>query len=66
MVGHRVVVNPDARLAEHAKKLSWPILQLKRASIKEAQRRVRREAKASRAKPPVPKSVRPKKKASGV
>jgi HAD superfamily hydrolase (TIGR01490 family) len=50
MVGHRVVVNPDARLAEHARKLSWPILQLKRASIKEAQKRVRREAKASRAK----------------
>ena len=51
LVGHRVVVNPDARLAEHARRLSWPILQLKRASIKEAQRRVRREAKASRAKP---------------
>jgi HAD superfamily hydrolase (TIGR01490 family) len=63
MVGHRVVVNPDSRLAEHAKELSWPILQLKRASIKEAQRRVRREAKASRAKPPAPKTGRPKKKA---
>ena len=52
MVGHRVVVNPDSRLAAHARSLKWPILQLKRASIKEAQKRVRREAKASRAKPP--------------
>ena len=50
LVGHRVVVNPDSRLAKHARKLGWPILQLKRASIKEAQRRVRREAKASRPK----------------
>jgi phosphoserine phosphatase len=61
MVGHRVVVNPDARLAEHARKLSWPILQLKRASIKEAQKRVRREAKASRA----PKGRAAKKEAPG-
>ncbi len=45
LVGHRVVVNPDARLAKHARLHDWPILQLKRASIKEAQRRVRREAK---------------------
>ena len=47
LVGHRVVVNPDARLTAHAKKLGWPILQLKRASIREAQKRVRREAKAT-------------------
>jgi HAD superfamily hydrolase (TIGR01490 family) len=63
MVGHRVVVNPDARLAEHARKLSWPILQLKRASIKDAQRRVRREAKASRARRTSQKPARTKKKA---
>jgi HAD superfamily hydrolase (TIGR01490 family) len=63
MVGHRVVVNPDARLAEHARKLGWPILQLKRASIKEAQRRVRREAKASRARENSAKTGSPKKKA---
>ena len=49
MVGHRVVVNPDSRLAKHAKALDWPILELKRASIKEAQKRVQREAKASTA-----------------
>lgn len=48
LVGHRIVVNPDARLAKHAKSLGWPILQLKRASIREAQRRVRREAKATK------------------
>ncbi len=48
LVGHRVVVNPDARLAKHARALGWPVLQLKRASIKEAQRRVRREARADR------------------
>jgi HAD superfamily hydrolase (TIGR01490 family) len=51
MVGHRVVVNPDSRLATHARRLGWPILQLKRASIKEAQRRVRREARQSVAAP---------------
>jgi HAD superfamily hydrolase (TIGR01490 family) len=63
MVGHQVVVNPDARLAEHAKELSWPVLQLRRASIKDAQRRVRREAKASRAKAAAPKPAKAKKKA---
>jgi HAD superfamily hydrolase (TIGR01490 family) len=46
LVGHRIVVNPDARLTKHAKKLGWPILQLKRASIRDAQKRVRREARA--------------------
>jgi len=63
MVGHRVVVNPDSRLAAHARSLKWPILQLKRASIKEAQKRVRREAKASRAK--APRTGLLKKKAPG-
>jgi HAD superfamily hydrolase (TIGR01490 family) len=52
LVGHRVVVNPDSRLTAHAKKLGWPILQLKRASIREAQKRVRREAKATTAGKP--------------
>lgn len=50
LVGNRVVVNPDARLAKHAKRLGWPILQLRRASIREAQRRVRREARAARSR----------------
>jgi HAD superfamily hydrolase (TIGR01490 family) len=49
MVGHRVVVNPDSRLAKHARALSWPILELKRASIKEARKRVQREARQSTA-----------------
>jgi HAD superfamily hydrolase (TIGR01490 family) len=49
LVGHRIVVNPDSRLAKHAKRLGWPIMQLKRASIKEARKRVRREAKATTA-----------------
>jgi HAD superfamily hydrolase (TIGR01490 family) len=49
LVGHRVVVNPDSRLAKHARALGWPILELKRASIKEARKRVQREAKRSTA-----------------
>jgi len=49
LVGHRVVVNPDARLERHARELGWPILELKRASIKEAGKRVQREAKQSTA-----------------
>jgi HAD superfamily hydrolase (TIGR01490 family) len=46
LVGHRVVVNPDVILARHARNHDWPVLQLKTASIREAQRRVRREARA--------------------
>ena len=45
LVGHRVVVNPDAALAKHAKKHNWTMLQLKRSSIRDAQRQVRREAR---------------------
>ena len=29
LVGHRVVVNPDASLARHAREHDWPVLQLK-------------------------------------
>ena len=46
LVGHRVVVNPDVILAHHAREHDWPVLRLKPASIKEAQKRVRREARA--------------------
>jgi HAD superfamily hydrolase (TIGR01490 family) len=60
LVGHRVVVNPDSRLAKHAKRLGWPILELKRASIREAQKRVQREARESTAAEP--KTVHSKKK----
>ncbi|NEM90999.1 HAD family hydrolase [Galbitalea soli] len=52
LVGHRVVVNPDSHLSRHARLQGWPIMQLKRASIKDARRRVRREARASRAQQP--------------
>jgi HAD superfamily hydrolase (TIGR01490 family) len=74
LVGHRVVVNPDSRLAKHARALGWPILELKRASIKEARKRVQREAKQStapdkatstKAAPPKaasPRAASPKKK----
>ncbi len=50
LVGNRVVVNPDAALTRHARESGWPMLQLKRASIKAAQKRVRREAKSVRRK----------------
>jgi phosphoserine phosphatase len=50
VVGHRVVVNPDATLAAHAKHEHWDVLLLKPASIRDAQRRVRREARAVRRK----------------
>jgi HAD superfamily hydrolase (TIGR01490 family) len=46
LVGNRVVVNPDPILARHAKQAGWPTLLLKRSSITEAQRRVKREARA--------------------
>ncbi len=46
MVGHPVVVNPDVILARHAHEHDWPVLRLSPASIREAQRRVRREARA--------------------
>lgn len=48
LVGNRVVVNPDARLERHAREHGWAILPLRHASIREAQRRVRKEARAVR------------------
>lgn len=56
LVGNRVVVNPDANLSRHAVTEGWAVLQLKTASIREARRRVRREARA------VKKDAQPKKK----
>lgn len=47
-VGNPVVVNPDAILAIHARTHGWPVLRLTPKSIREAQRRVRREARAVR------------------
>jgi HAD superfamily hydrolase (TIGR01490 family) len=48
LVGNRVVVNPDAALREHATGRGWSVLPLKRSSIREARRRVKREARAVR------------------
>tara|TARA_R110002124_G_scaffold183789_1_gene351322 strand:+ start:1980 stop:2543 length:564 start_codon:yes stop_codon:yes gene_type:complete len=44
-VGNRVAVNADARLAHHAQKMGWQIMPLSRAGLKEARRRVKRQAK---------------------
>ncbi len=44
LVGNPVVVNPDQGLAAHARAAGWPTMRLQRASIREARRRVRREA----------------------
>jgi len=46
LVGNRIVVNPDAKLLSHARSHDWEVLPLKRASIKEAQRRVKKDARA--------------------
>ena len=46
LVGHPVVVNPDVILAHHAQTHGWPVLRLSPASIREAQRRVRHDARA--------------------
>ena len=46
MVGNRVVVNPDAKLLAHALKEGWQVLPLKKSAIRDAQKRVKREAKA--------------------
>ena len=46
MVGNRIVINPDAKLLAHAQAHTWDVLPLKRSSIRDAQRRVKREARA--------------------
>lgn len=48
LVGNRVVVNPDAGLAPHARRNGWSLLRLKPSSIRQAQRRVRRDARVVR------------------
>lgn len=48
MVGNRVVVNPDAKLLAHANAEGWAVLPLKRSSISDARKRVKREAKRAR------------------
>lgn len=48
LVGHPVVVNPDAILAHHAHQHGWPVMRLTAKSIREARKRVKREARAVR------------------
>lgn len=48
MVGNRVVVNPDAKLLAHARRHGWDVLPLKKSSIRDARRKVKREAKRAR------------------
>jgi len=50
LVGNPVVVNPDATLLHHAKQRGWPIMRLTPKSIREARRRVKREARQVRKK----------------
>lgn len=52
LAGNRVVVNPDATLLRHARSNGWAILQLTKASITAARRRVRRDAREARKSPP--------------
>jgi len=47
-VGNRVAVNADVKLTNHAQKMGWQILPLTRASLTEARRRVKRQAKTVR------------------
>ena len=48
LVGNRVVVNPDAALARHATSRGWSHLRLDPASIRAAQRRVKRNGRQVR------------------
>lgn len=46
LVGHRVAVNPDAKLAAHAIEAGWDVLPLKRSSIRGERKRAARESRA--------------------
>lgn len=48
LVGHRVVVNPDARLLAHARAEKWTILPLTRSGVRQERRNAKREARALR------------------
>jgi len=50
MVGNRIVINPDAKLLAHAERQDWTVLPLSRSSIKDAQKKVKREARAVKRK----------------
>ena len=46
LVGNRVVVNPDAKLLAHARAENWTVLPLKRSSIRDARKKVKKQARA--------------------
>lgn len=48
LVGHRVVVNPDNTLLAHAQSHGWDVLPLKKSSIRDARKKVKREARRAR------------------
>ena len=48
LVGNPVVVNPDIFLRHHANENGWHVMELKRSSIRAAQKAVRYEAKSAR------------------
>ncbi len=48
LVGHRVVVNPDAKLLTVARENGWSVMKLDPASIRSARAHVRREARRVR------------------
>src|SRR5690606_13854257 len=44
-VGNRIVINADAKLLAHAREQGWEVLPLKRSSIREAKRYVKRQSR---------------------
>ncbi len=48
LVGNRVVVNPDAKMLAHAQAKNWTVLPLRRSSIRDARKEVKKEARAVR------------------
>jgi HAD superfamily hydrolase (TIGR01490 family) len=48
LVGHPVVVNPDATLQRHARERHWPVIRMQPASIKAALRSNRKQASKKR------------------
>lgn len=44
-VGNRIVINADAKLLAHARERGWEVLPLKRSSIREARRHLKKQAR---------------------
>jgi len=47
LVGHRVVINPDAKLLAHAQRAGWNVLRLKKSSIRDARRQASKNGATS-------------------